>query len=58
MILEELCLRDNEILDDGPIAIAECLKINRTLKFLYVSNNNINDIGATEIEVLNTGIED
>ena len=47
--LGELDISCNEILDDGAIAIAECLKTNRTLKFLDVSQNNITEIGATEI---------
>ena len=40
---------NNNIGDQGAIAIAEALKFNAGLKFLGLNNNNISDTGAIAI---------
>lgn len=44
--LQTIKINNNEIGDEGAIALAEALKINDTLKYLYINNNKIGDAGA------------
>jgi len=39
----------NGISDDGAVAVGDCLKINNTLKELYMNVNNKSCKGAKEI---------
>eukprot|EP00463_Aulacantha_scolymantha_P004103 TRINITY_DN5084_c0_g1_i1.p1 TRINITY_DN5084_c0_g1~~TRINITY_DN5084_c0_g1_i1.p1 ORF type:complete len:55 (-),score=10.10 TRINITY_DN5084_c0_g1_i1:197-361(-) len=42
-----LALHRNKIEDKGATAIAEALKINKTLRTFYIDNNKISDNGKS-----------
>nr|KAF6407589.1 nucleotide binding oligomerization domain containing 2 [Molossus molossus] len=46
MALEELCLEENHLQDEGVCSLAEGLKRNSALKVLKLSNNCVTYVGA------------